>query len=135
MPSSGDELQSELFVRREDAVEALERVRALAERVRPVLQVSEIRTIAADDLWMSPQCGREMVGIHFTWLNSPAVIDTVSEIERALAPLGARPHWAKVFTMSAGRLWELYPRLADFTDLVGRMDPRGAFRNTWLENA
>ena len=133
-PSSGDELQSELIVPREHAVAAIEAVRALADRIRPLLQVSEIRTVAADRLWMSPQYGCDTIAIHFTWKAEPdAVARVLADVEAALAPLRARPHWGKLFHAARAALAGLYERLPDFVRLTERLDPRGAFRNAWLE--
>jgi alditol oxidase len=132
-PSSGEELQSEYLVARRHAAAAIQTVRGLADVIRPVLQVSEIRTITADRLWMSPQYGRDTVGIHFTWMREPEAVGRVLvELEAALAPFEARPHWGKVFLADAAVIAPLYERLPDFTRLVDRLDPRGAFRNAWL---
>ena len=128
-PSAGEELQSEYLVAREHAGAAIEAVRALADRIRPVLHVCEIRTIAADRLWMSPQYGRDSVGIHFTWALEPeAVLRVLADLEPALEPFDPRPHWGKLF-LHAPR----YERLPDFARLAETLDPRGAFRNAWLE--
>ena len=133
-PSNGDELQSEFFVSREQAMAAIATVRQLADTIRPLLQVCEIRTIASDDLWMSPQYGRDSVGLHFTWRpDQAAVLRVLALLEAALAPFGARPHWGKVFVAEATTIAPLYPRHADFVRLVDRLDPRQAFRNAWLE--
>ncbi len=133
-PSSGEELQSEYLVAREHAVAAIEAVRGLADRIRPLVQVCELRTIAADRLWMSPQYRRDTVGIHFTWTLEPdAVARVLPDLERALAPFDARPHWGKLFVSDATALAARYERLPDFARLVERLDPRGAFRNAWLE--
>jgi xylitol oxidase len=132
-PSSGDELQAEYLLPRRYAVEAIEAVRALADGIRPILQVSEIRTVAADRLWMSTSYGEEAVGIHFTWKPEPeAVGEMLVQVEAALAPYGARPHWGKLFGADAAEIAPLYERLPDFVRLVERLDPRGAFRNPWL---
>ena len=132
-PSSGEELQSEYLIPRRHAVGAIGAVRALAEKIRPVLQVSEIRSVAADRLWMSTSYGRETVCIHFTWKpEREAVGDVIIQLEAALAPFGARPHWGKVFHTEAAEIAPLYERLPDFVRLVERLDPRGAFRNSWL---
>ena len=129
-PSAGAELQSEFLIPREHAVPAIEAARALGEQIRPVLQVTEIRTIAADRLWMSPQYGRDTIGLHFTWEpDADAVLPVLAEIEAALAPYEARPHWGKVFLAGADTIAPLYERLPDFTALAARLDPRGAFRN------
>ena len=133
-PSAGEEIQSEFFLARRHAVEAIQALRRLAHGVRPLLQVSEIRTMAADELWMSPQHGQDTVAIHFTWKREPeAVLRALTEIEAALRPFGARPHWGKVFVARAPDIAPLYERHADFLALVNRLDPRGAFRNDWLE--
>ena len=132
-PSSGEELQSEYLVPRRHAVAAIQTIRALADAVRPVLQVSEIRTVAADQLWMSPQYGQDTIGIHFTWKREQDAVERVLvDIESALAPLDARPHWGKVFLADAASVAPLYERLPDFSRMVDRLDPRGAFRNAWL---
>ena len=133
-PSNGDELQSEFLVSREHAVAAIGTVRQLADIIRPLLQVCEIRTIASDGLWMSPQYRRDSVGIHFTWHPHQAAVQrALALLETALAPFGARPHWGKLFVAEAATVAPLYPRHADFARLVDRLDPRQAFRNAWLE--
>ncbi len=132
-PSSGQELQSEYHVPRRHAVPALEALRALGERIRPVLQVSELRTVAADGLWMSPQYGQDTMAVHFTWLPDPAGVErALVELEATLAPFQARPHWGKLFGADAAAIARLYPRLGDFARLVGQLDPRGVFTNAWL---
>jgi alditol oxidase len=133
-PSSGEELQSEYLFPRRHAVEAIEAVRALAYRVRPILQVSEIRTVAADRLWMSMSYAEDTVAIHFTWKpDREAVEDMLVQLESSLAPFEARPHWGKLFDAKSAEIAPLYERLPDFVRLVERLDPRGAFRNSWLK--
>ena len=133
-PSNGEEIQSEYLLARRHAVPAIQAVRALAGALRPVLQVSEIRTIAADRLWMSPQYGQDTIGIHFTWEPDQAAVERVlAGVEAALAPFGARPHWGKLFLAGAATIAPLYERLPDFARLAARLDPRGAFRNEWLD--
>jgi xylitol oxidase len=133
-PSSGAEIQSEYLVPRRNAMGAMEAVRALADRIRPFLQVSEIRRVAADRLWMSMNYEQDSVGIHFTWKREPdAVHGMVAQIEDVLTPFEARPHWGKVFHAKASAIAPLYKRHSDFVRLVERLDPRGAFRNAWLK--
>jgi xylitol oxidase len=132
-PSAGEEIQSEYLVPRGNAVEAIDAIRALGPRIAPVLQVAEIRTIAADRLWLSPQYRRDTIGIHFTWRREPEpVARATAAIEAALRPFEARPHWGKLFTAGAAQIAPLYERLEDFRALAQRLDPRGAFRNAWL---
>jgi alditol oxidase len=132
-PSNGEEIQSEYHVARPHATAAIQAVHGLADTLAAVLQVAEIRTIAADDLWMSPQYGQATVALHFTWTREPeAVARVLVELEAALAPFAPRPHWGKVFLADAATLAPRYERLGDFARLAQRLDPRGAFRNDWL---
>jgi len=132
-PSHGEELQSEFFVPRDHAVEAIQAVRTLGPQLQALLYVSEIRSIRADELWLSGAYGRDTIGIHFTWRRDvPAVRALVPTIEAALAPFDARPHWGKVFTAEPEALARVYPRWADFAELRERWDPRGVFRNAQL---
>jgi alditol oxidase len=133
-PSSGEELQSEFLLPRRHAVAAIRALQELAGSIRPVLRVSEIRTVAADRLWMSPQYERDTVAIHFTWKPEPDVVASVlADVESALAQFEARPHWGKLFLARAATIAGLYERLPDFIRLCERLDSRGAFRNAWLE--
>jgi xylitol oxidase len=133
-PSSGEELQSEYLVPREHAVEALKALDQVRDMIAPVLQISEIRTVAADELWLSPAQARETVGFHFTWIKDTAAVTPVlTAMEEQLAPFGARPHWGKLFTTSPATVRELYPRAADFGRLLGERDPSGKFRNEFID--
>lgn len=133
-PSSGEELQSEWHLPRSAALAAIEAVSGLRDRVAAVLQVCEIRTIAADELWLSPNHERDSLALHFTWIaDTGAVLPVVADLEKALTPLGARPHWGKIFTAAPSELRAAYPRFADFAALTTRFDPKGAFRNPWLD--
>jgi alditol oxidase len=132
-PSSGEEIQTEYLVPRRRIVEALAAVRSIRERVAPLLQITEIRTMAADQLWLSGAFETDAVGVHFTWKKLPAeVAALLPSIEELLLPLDARPHWGKWFAAQAIDLEPLYSRLADFRALAGRLDPAGKFRNEFL---
>jgi alditol oxidase len=134
-PSSGKELQSEYFVPLHHAVEAIEAVSRLGKQIGPHLFITEVRTIAADDLWMSPCRHQTSVTIHFTWKQeTEAVLKLLPQIEKALAPFNARPHWGKVFTIAPKVLESRYEKLADFKKLVAEYDPHGKFRNAFLEH-
>ena len=134
MPSAGKELQSEYFVPRRHAVEAILAVERLRDIVGPHLLISEIRTIAADDLWMSTAYKRDSVTLHFTWKQDwPAVSKVLPEIERELEPFEPRPHWGKLFTMAPAQLRSRYERLPDFVALARKLDPQGKFHNEFLK--
>ncbi|TCB96494.1 FAD-binding protein [Micromonospora zingiberis] len=132
-PSSGDELQSEYHLPRADAAAALAALDEVAHLIAPVSQTSELRTIAADELWLSPQHGRDTLAVHFTWIADAAqVLPVVAEVERALAPFVPRPHWGKVFTIAPETIAASYPRWSDFATLRHRLDPTGKFRTAAL---
>lgn len=134
-PSRGDELQTEYLVPRPHALAALGAVAAMRERIAPLLLISEIRTIAADDLWLSPCCGQDCVAIHFTWKPDWHEVERLlPHIEAALAPFQARPHWGKLFTMRPAVLQALYPNLPDFKELLHTYDPQGKFRNAFVND-
>ncbi|MFJ6214923.1 FAD-binding protein [Streptomyces sp. NPDC092296] len=133
-PSNGEELQSELLLPRAAAPAAFAALRALGGRMAPVLQVSEIRTVAADDLWLSPSHGRDSVAVHFTWAqDTEAVLPVVAAIEEQLLPLGGRPHWGKLTAAAPQSLPGRYERAADFRRLLRDRDPAGKFRNAFLD--
>ena len=133
-PSAGKELQSEYFVPRQHAVEAILAVERLRDQVSPHLMISEIRTIAADHLWLSPCYEQPCVTIHFTWKQDwPAVRRLLPVIEKELAPFNARPHWGKLFTTTPAELKSIYKKLPDFIQLSRTYDPQGKFRNQFLD--
>jgi xylitol oxidase len=132
-PSSGQELQTEYFVPFEHAYQAIRAVETLRDQIIPYLFVTELRTIDADELWMSMAYKRRSLAIHFTWKPEwPQVRTILPQIEARLAPFAARPHWAKLFTVPPAQLDALYPRLVDFKSLAAHYDPNGKFRNEFL---
>ncbi|HSL43498.1 MAG TPA: FAD-binding protein [Anaerolineales bacterium] len=133
-PSSGEELQSEYILPRRHAFAAFCAIDQLRDYVVPLLQISEVRTIAADNLWMSPCYKQACVAIHFTWKKDwDRVRRMLPVLEEQLAPFEARPHWGKLFTISSARLQSLYERLPDFQALLQQYDPHGKFRNAFLD--
>ncbi|MGB3589016.1 MAG: FAD-binding protein [Tunicatimonas sp.] len=134
-PSSGEELQSEYFVPRQNAVDAILAVEKMGDQIFPQLLISEIRTIAADNFWMSPCYQQDSVAIHFTWKqNWGEVQKLLPKIETELSPYGVRPHWGKLFTIGSNVLQSRYDKLPDFLKLMKTYDPQGKLRNTYLNN-
>ena len=134
-PSTGVELQTEYFVPHDQAIEAIQAVARLGKQISPHLFISEIRTIAADNLWLSPCYQRPSVALHFTWKQDwPAVSKLLPVIEKELAPFQARPHWGKLFTMIPKALAAHYEKLPEFKKLVAQFDPQGKFRNDFLNS-
>ena len=133
-PSAGDEIQSEYLLPRAHAVPALEALHDVGTEIRPLVQVCEIRTVARDALWLSPQYEQDTVGVHFTWLPDRVGVErALKVVESALSPFAPRPHWGKLFLLGHEELRDRYERLDDFRSLAERLDPRGAFRNPWLD--
>lgn len=132
--AGGDELQTEYFVDRRDAVPAIRAVRSLGERISPHLHAAEIRTTAADDLWMSPAYERDSLCIGFTWRQHPTeVMALLSAIEAALEPYEPRPHWGKLFVLEGVALSRRFPRLPEFLELVATYDPTGKLSNAFID--
>jgi xylitol oxidase len=133
MPSAGKELQTEYLLPRRHAVEAILAIERLQDQVSPHLLISEIRTIAADDLWMSTAYRQPSVAIHFTWKQDwQAVRAVLPLIERELSTFQPRPHWGKLFTVPPDELRRRYEKLDDFRQLAAKYDPQGKFRNEFL---
>jgi xylitol oxidase len=133
-PSSGAEIQTEYFVPRAQGYQAILAVEQLRDRITPHLFITELRTIAADDLWMSPAYHQDCMAIHFTWKPESDEIHTVLPlIEEKLAPFNAKPHWAKVFTMPPSRLAQVYSNTPKFQALLKQYDPQGKFRNQFID--
>jgi alditol oxidase len=133
-PSHGAEIQAECFLPRENAARAIAAMRRHGERLAPFLMISELRTVAADDLWLSPGSRGPYVGVHFTFRRDMAGVSNVlPAVEADLGVLGAVPHWGKVTTMSPATIRSRTPLLADFRDLVLSFDPMGKFQNAYLQ--
>jgi xylitol oxidase len=134
VPASGEEIQTEYMVDRAYAVDVIEALRAFAPQMRDLLMISEIRSIAGDDLWLSTAAGRDTVGFHFSWYRDQEAVDRlVPKLDDHLGRFAIRPHWGKVFHMDADVIAGRYPEMAQFRALVERMDPRGAFRNDYID--
>jgi xylitol oxidase len=132
-PSAGEELQSEFFVPRKNAVAAILAIKKLKDKIFPHLLISEIRTIAADEFWMSPCYHQDSVAIHFTWKPKPIeVLSLLPLIEATLSPFNVKPHWGKLFTFDPSKLHQRYEKYADFLALAKKYDPEGKFDNQYL---
>ncbi|MCE7979886.1 MAG: FAD-binding protein [Caldilinea sp. CFX5] len=130
----GNELQSEYFVARHQAVAAMQAVAQFRQQLAPIIGVTEIRSVAADQLWLSTAYGQETIGIHFNWQKKGAAVQQfLPSLEAALAPFQPRPHWGKLFNLTPAQVQARYPRLADFQALAHDYDPQGKFRNAFVE--
>ncbi|MER7048574.1 D-arabinono-1,4-lactone oxidase [Streptomyces jumonjinensis] len=129
-PGAGEELQSEYYLPRAAAPEAFAALRGIGSLLAPLLHIAEVRTVRADDLWLSPAHGRDSVTFHFTWVKDTAAVPpAIAAVERLLLPMGARPHWGKLTLASAPEIMARYERAPDFARLVRSYDPGGKFAN------
>ena len=128
-PSVGEEIQSDFFVARKDADAALAAVAALGAEISPLLWITELRTIAADNLLLSGSYQRDTLAIHFTWKKVDAIYPVIAKIEKALKPFDARPHWGKVYTSTFEEAVSAFPELAKFKEVIEGLDPTRKFEN------
>jgi xylitol oxidase len=134
IPASGDELQVEYFVPREHATAVIRTLRRNGDRLADILLMGEIRTVEADDLWMSPCYRTPCVAFHFSFKKDWRALRAILPgLEDDLTPFQPRPHWGKMFTMSPDKIQACYPRLRDFRSLQKEHDPDGKFLNDFVE--
>jgi xylitol oxidase len=133
-PSVGEEIQTEFFVDRKDASAAIEAISKLGEEITPLLWITELRTIAADQLWLSGAFERDTLAFHFTWKKDDAIYPVIQKVEAALRPFNYRPHWGKVFTADSKYLSSVYPKLGEFKALVEALDPTSKFENSFIRS-
>jgi xylitol oxidase len=134
-PSTGKELQAEYFVPIEHAYDAIMAMESLHEKTTPHMFISEIRTINADDFWMSPCYKQTCISLHTTWKQeTDEVMKLLPMIEEKLAPFNPKPHWAKLFTFPPAVLQSKYQKLNEFRQLAKQYDPNGKFQNEFLQN-
>lgn len=132
-PSSGEELQSEYFVDREHGMLAVQKLAEVGAEISPHVMISEIRTIAGDDQWLSPS-PRDSIAFHFTWKQIPEVYaHAIPAVESALAEFEPRPHMGKLFGVPAAQLTNHLPKLNEFRNLAAKLDPEGKMRNAFLD--
>ena len=132
-PGTGNELQSEVFLPREAAQRAISALRTIGSQIAPALLISEMRSVRADELWMSPAYGRDTFTFHFTWIaDESAVLPALAAIEDRLRPLDPRPHWGKLTTMTPRQVIRSYDRASDFERLIVEFDPAFKFRNDFV---
>ena len=132
-PSAGNEIQTEYFVLRENAVAAIKALHEIGDQINSTLIISEIRTIASDEAWLSMMHRGDSVALHFTWINDTKKVDeAVQVVEKALAPFSPIPHWGKVHHFTKDALEASYPKLAKARAVFDSLDPKGVFRSDYL---
>lgn len=91
--------------------------------------------VCADNIPMSPAKHEAMVGIHFTWFRKyQEILNVLPSIEKVLAQFNAKPHYGKLFILSAARLQELLgDDLTKVKELIKKHDPKGKFQNAFTK--
>ena len=134
-PSAGDEIQTEYFFRRDQIVGAIKAVQEIASEINPILLVSEIRTMAQDNAWLSPMLRGDSIALHFTWINDSEKVDRAVElIEKVTAEFDPIPHWGKVHHFEKEQLTKAHPRLNQARELFDSLDPEGVFNSEYLQS-
>ena len=133
-PSSGTELQSEFFVNKAQASSVLLALEAIADQISIPLMGSEIRTIASDNFWMSPQYKSDDVGLHFTWKQVPETFEAVKAIEEVLAAFHYRPHLGKIYSATPAYISSVFPKFKNFQQLITEIDPKNKFGNEMTDS-
>lgn len=87
----------------------------------------EVRSIAADDAWLSGFYGRTSISISICGHEGLDYRNFLADVARVLDPFDGRPHWGKIFYQDRERMRALFPRFDDFVDLRRELDPQNRF--------
>jgi FAD-linked oxidoreductase len=98
----------------------------------PIIFPFEYRTVAADDIWISPMNGRECVSISFHQYAKMPWREAFAGVEKVFQDAGGRPHWAKRHTLASDDVLRLYPDAPKWGAVRKRVDPAGKFLNAHL---
>lgn len=132
-PSRGHEIQVEWMVPRSAFPGVALSLREHGDLIDSMLVITELRTVAGDDQWLSPTQGQDVVGVHFTCNpDTDRVLSVLHVIEPILLAAGGRPHWGKFFLASAAELAPRYPQLDRWLRLRDRFDPGHKFGNAFI---
>ena len=131
---------SEYFVPFSAGPNAIKALLPLAAEIADATFTVLLRVVASDDAWMSTANGANLGGepllvIEFQWIGDKIaeLSMLLARIESALGGFLPRPHWGMLFTMSPSAYLPLYQRLNDFKRIAHELDPRGKFRNSFLD--
>jgi FAD-linked oxidoreductase len=118
----------------ENGLDALKAAMNLVRDKRwPIIFPFEFRTVAADDIWISPMNGRPCVSISFHQYAKMPWREAFAGVEQVFQQAGGRPHWAKRHTLTSDDVLRLYPDAPKFGAVRKRVDPRAKFLNAHLE--
>jgi len=113
--------------------DALREIKALiARREFPLMFPLEYRWVRGDDIWLSPNHGRDSVHVSVHQYRGMPFEGYFEAVQAICLNHGGRPHWGKVHSLKAAQLSRLYPRWDDFLALREKMDPAGRFLTPYL---
>jgi FAD-linked oxidoreductase len=104
----------------------------IRKRELPVTFPFEFRTVAGDDIWMSPMNNGPCLSISVHQYAKMRWQVFFADIEPIFRAHGGRPHWAKRHTLTASDVDGLYPKAAAFRAVRAEHDPAGKFANAHL---
>jgi FAD-linked oxidoreductase len=107
-------------------------MKLVRDRRWPIIFPFEYRTVAADDIWLSPMQGRDCVSISFHQYARMPWREAFAGVEQVFQAHGGRPHWAKRHTLASPDVLRLYPDAPKFAAVRKRVDPTAKFLNDHL---
>ncbi|MCW2866061.1 MAG: FAD-binding protein [Marmoricola sp.] len=113
-----------------DAVRAMREL--MLARLPDSVYPLEVRTVGADEAWLSPQHRQDTTVISVSGGPGTDYWDYLRSVDALLADFDARPHWGKLHFSTRERIQRLLPRAADFVALRRELDPAGTFLNDHL---
>jgi L-gulonolactone oxidase len=126
--------EMEYSLPRERTVEAVRGVLALVQREGFAVPFPvEVRTVAADDAFLSTATGRDSGFVAVHMYKGMEWEPYFRAVEALMHELGGRPHWGKRHFQTAATLRERYPDWERFQSVRRRLDPKGRFANDWTE--
>ncbi|TIX66720.1 MAG: hypothetical protein E5V33_04390 [Mesorhizobium sp.] len=125
--------ECEYSVPYEDGPAVLREIRKLIQTKHPsqIFPV-EYRTVAADDIWLSPYFERKTAMISVSGAAGEDYWDFIRDCETIFSWVKGRPHWGKLHSLGRSEIEALYPRYGDFISQRARFDPDGRFLNDYL---
>ena len=125
--------EMEYSVPAERGVECFLEVRELMRRKHTrVVWPVEYRTVAADEILISPAQGRSTVAISIHQAAELPYAAFFDDAERIFRRHHGRPHWAKMHSLTCRELKDVYPQWKRFQAVRSRLDPQGRFLNEHL---
>ncbi len=127
--------EMEYSVPASDGPACLAAIRDLYQNRFPTVKWAvEYRTVAADDVWISPAYQRPTVTISVHMdinEDSDLLYAACEEVFRSFA---GRPHWGKVNSMTGAEFASHYSRWDDWWAARDAADPTGTFLNSYLHS-